>query len=350
MATAIYNLIAIKPKLDRFGAVAIVQDQVTLDRIREVMRELQLDDELSFVATLDVAIRHIHDGQRPRVLIIDVSDSPAPISDLSAARAVGGADMKVVALGSLNDVELYRNLIAVGATDYLVKPPSHEALSALFEQHSFGADGASGLGRVVAFIGSRGGVGCTAAAVSCATAPKSHRNAEADFNFPLTTVFGVSYRPTPKWNLEVDANYTGWNSFDSTAIQQSPPPVNNPFHQDIPVHLDWQASWMYEFGVTRYFDNGWHVSGGYVFNENSVPDKFYTPLAADMDRHFFSIGAGYNGKTFDFDLAYQFGYGPEHTVTGSTPSSTPGQFAGQTADGKYGFTSSALIVSVGMHF
>ena len=182
------------------------------------------------------------------------------------------------------------------------------------------------------------------------TTPESHRNANASFNFPLTTVFGVSYRPTPKWNLEFDANYTGWNSFDSTAIQQSPPPVNNPFHQNIPVHLDWQASWMYEFGVTRYFDNGWHVSGGYVFNENSVPNKFYTPLAADMDRDFFSIGAGHNGKTFDFDLAYQFGYGPTHTVTGSTPSSSPGQFAGQTADGKYGFTSSALILTMGMHF
>ena len=85
------------------------------------------------------------------------------------------------------------------------------------------------------------------------------------------------------------------------------------------MNLDWQASWMYEFGVTRYFDNGWHVSAGYVFNENSVPNKYYTPLAADMDRHFFSIGAGHAGKTFDFDLAYQFGYGPTHTVTGSTP-------------------------------
>jgi pilus assembly protein CpaE len=168
MGTAIQSLIAIKPKPDRFGVVAIVQDQVTLDRIREVVRELQLDDELSFVATLDVAIRHIHDGQRPRVLIIDISDSRAPIADLSAARAVGGADLKVVALGSVNDVELYRNLIAAGATDYLIKPPSHEALSTLFERHSFGAGGASGLGRVVAFIGSRGGVGCTTAAVSCA--------------------------------------------------------------------------------------------------------------------------------------------------------------------------------------
>ncbi len=54
---------------------------------------------------------------------------------------------------------------------------------------------------------------------------------------------------------------------------------------------------MYEFGVTRYFDSGWHVSAGYVFNENSVPNAYYSPLAADMDRHFFSLGAGRNGKT-----------------------------------------------------
>jgi long-chain fatty acid transport protein len=177
----------------------------------------------------------------------------------------------------------------------------------------------------------------------------THRNAEADFTFPLTTVFGVSYRPTPKWNLEVDANYTGWNSFGTTTIKQSPAVVN-PFTNNVLVNLNWKASWMYEFGATRYFDNGWHVSAGYVFNENSVPDKFYTPLAADLDRDFFSLGAGYNGKTFDFDLAYQFGYGPTHTVNGSTPSTTPGSDAGQSADGKYGFTSSALIVSVGMHF
>jgi hypothetical protein len=69
-----------------------------------------------------------------------------------------------------------------------------------------------------------------------------------------------------------------------------------------------------------------------------------------MDRDFFSIGAGRKGKTFDFDLAYQFGYGPAHTVTGSQPSSTPGFSAGQSADGKYGFNSSALMLTVGMHF
>jgi long-subunit fatty acid transport protein len=107
---------------------------------------------------------------------------------------------------------------------------------------------------------------------------------------------------------------------------------------------------MYEFGVTRYFDDGWHASGGYVYNENSVPDAFYSPLAADMNRHFFSFGAGRKGKRFDFDVTYQFGYGPSHTVTGSTPPSTPGLFAGQSADGTYKFLSQAVMLTVGMHF
>ncbi|MGA2854127.1 MAG: outer membrane protein transport protein, partial [Verrucomicrobiota bacterium] len=175
------------------------------------------------------------------------------------------------------------------------------------------------------------------------------RNAHVDFTFPLTAAAGFSFRPTPKWNLEFDADYTDWSSFGTTTIYQQSNPglggLQNPL-----VNLDWRGSWTYEFGVTRYFDSGWHVSAGYAFNENSVPDTYYEPLAADMGRHFFSVGTGFKGKTFDFDIACQFGYGPAHTVTGSTPPSTPGLFSGQSADGKYGFTSSALILSVGMRF
>ena len=178
--------------------------------------------------------------------------------------------------------------------------------------------------------------------------PQGHRSAKADFNFPMTVVGGVSYRPTPKWNIEFDANYTDWSSFGTVDLHQANPPP--PLKTDVPYHLGWQASWMYELGVTRYFDHGWHASAGYAFNGNSVPDKYYTPLVADMNRSFFSFGVGHKGKTFDFDVAYQLGYGPTRTVSGSTPSSTPGQFAGQNADGKYSFFSQAVIASVGLHF
>jgi long-chain fatty acid transport protein len=173
--------------------------------------------------------------------------------------------------------------------------------------------------------------------------------AHADYTFPITAVVGFSYRPTPKWNLEFDADYNDWGSFGTvTLYQQGTPPPGGP--QNPVLILDWQPSWMYEFGVTRYFDNGWHVSAGYVYNQTSVPDAYYSPLAADLDRHFFNVGAGYKGARFDCDIAYQFGYGPAHTVTGSTPSSISGTIAGQNANGTYDFISQAVFVTVGMHF
>jgi long-chain fatty acid transport protein len=178
--------------------------------------------------------------------------------------------------------------------------------------------------------------------------PPTNRVASTDFEFPLTVVFGISYRPTPKWNLEFNADYTDWSSFGTSVIHMENPPRG--LKAETPVTLKWKPSWMYEFGVTRYFDNGWHVSAGYIFSQNSVPDSYYYPLAADLDRHFFSIGAGYKGKRYDIDLTYQFGYGPDHKVSGSTPSSTPGRFAGQTADGKYDFLSHALMLTVGVRF
>jgi long-chain fatty acid transport protein len=179
--------------------------------------------------------------------------------------------------------------------------------------------------------------------------PSAQSPAHMDLTFPLNAVFGVSYRPTSKWNIELDADYTDWSSLGVTTIYQANPPPPAP-HTDNPVVFDWKPSWMYELGVTRYFDSNWHVSAGFVYSENSVPNDYYTPLVADMDRYFFSVGTGYKGKHFNFDIAYQFGYGPTHTVTGSQPPSVPGGPAGQNADGKYDFISHAVAVSAGWRF
>lgn len=157
-------------KPDREGVLGVFQDQPTLDRVQGIIRELQLDDELTLDATLDAALRRMREGANPRVLILDVSDSTAPIAELSAARSVGGTDLKILALGTVNDVGLFRDLLSAGASDYLVKPVSREGLAISLEKRGGAAAGGpgAGLGRVVAFIGSRGGVGTTTTAVCCA--------------------------------------------------------------------------------------------------------------------------------------------------------------------------------------
>ncbi|MGH7115594.1 MAG: AAA family ATPase [Stellaceae bacterium] len=153
----------------REGVLAVLRDQATLDRLQGVIRELQLDDELAVTDTLDAALRRIRSGSAPRILLLDLADLPAPIAEIGAARSVGGADLKLVTLGAVNDVALYRDLLAAGADDYLIKPPSREALASVLDRRQAAtvADG-GGLGQVVVFIGSRGGVGATTTAVGCA--------------------------------------------------------------------------------------------------------------------------------------------------------------------------------------
>ncbi len=174
--------------------------------------------------------------------------------------------------------------------------------------------------------------------------PEQEMDASASFPFPLKMIVGISYRPTEDWNIEFNADYTDWSRLGTVTVQQAGafPPL---LPQNIPLVLNWEASWYFEWGVTRYLPNGWHLSGGYIFNQNSVPDDNYNPLVADLDRHFWSIGTGRKWERLTMDVAYQFGYGPTRTVSGSAPSG-----AGQSADGDFEFLSHAVMLSVGFQF
>ena len=181
---------ALKP--DREGILAVLQEQSTIDRIQGVIRELQMDDELTVTDTLDSALRRIRSGVVPRILLVDLGESTAPIAEVSAARAVGGADLKLVVLGTVNDVALFRDLLSAGASDYLVKPSTREALVTVLEKPSPSVGTtADGLGQVIVFIGSRGGVGATTSAVSCAwlmAAERRERIALVDLDLHFGTV------------------------------------------------------------------------------------------------------------------------------------------------------------------
>ncbi len=162
-------------------------------------------------------------------------------------------------------------------------------------------------------------------------------DAHAKVPFPQSIAGGVSFRPTPKWNLEFDVDWTDWNQVGTIQVRQLLPRA---------LALNFQSSMYYELGVTYYFDNGWQLSGGYIFNENSTRNATYTPLVPDQDRHFVTAGVGYRGRHFSIDAAYQFGIGDTLTVAGNLP--TPPY--GQTANGAYDYLHHGFAVSVGWHF
>ena len=184
----------------RQGVLAVLQDQPTLDRVRALIGELRLQEELFLEPAREAALRRLREAGGPRVLILDLSGSAAPIDEVGAARAAGGNALRLVALGTVNDVGLFRDLLAAGASDYLVKPASREALAAALEKRGETApgDADAALGQVVAFLGSRGGVGTTTAAVATAWL-LSERHRESTALIDLDLHFG-----TVALNLDTD--------------------------------------------------------------------------------------------------------------------------------------------------
>src|SRR5262249_51454540 len=79
----------------------------------------------------------------------------------------------VIAIGDHNDVGLYRDLHEAGVSYYLVKPLTRELLTkALTPKTNSGEMGKASvalkLGKMVAFVGARGGVGTTTLAANLA--------------------------------------------------------------------------------------------------------------------------------------------------------------------------------------
>lgn len=161
------------------------------------------------------------------------------------------------------------------------------------------------------------------------TVVSNRQSATANITFPQNIVLGYSYRPTPKWNFEVNVDWTDWDRLNTVTLNQGTGNVALPFN--------WQSSFFYEFGATYQFDGGFSASAGYIYSENSVPNGSFNPIVPDSNRHIYSIGLGKQWKQWDFDVAYQYAHGPSRTVTG-------------LAAGTYQFDSHAISISAGYRF
>jgi long-chain fatty acid transport protein len=160
--------------------------------------------------------------------------------------------------------------------------------------------------------------------------------ARAEIRFPQFVVVGVSFRPTPDWNIEFDVDWTDWDNLNRIGFEGVAVP---------PLVLNYESSLMFEFGVTRQLGKGWFASTGYIYSENSSPDAGFNPIIPDANLHLGSFGLGHEGKRWKWAFGYHFAYNPRRTVQGS-----PLSFIGQTADGTYRTLNHAFNISVRLAF
>ena len=117
------------------------------------------------------AIEYLSEQRSPHTLIVDISGIDLPLSQIQILADVCEPGTTVIAIGDHNDVGLYRDLVEAGVSNYIVKPLTRELLTkALAPKANSGEVGRAvlKLGKMVSFIGARGGVGATTLAANLA--------------------------------------------------------------------------------------------------------------------------------------------------------------------------------------
>ena len=154
---------------------AFICDESSLDVLRPVVIELGWQPEKCNKGGLRNAVQALSITSSPNILMVDLSESGDPLNDINALAEVCEPGTIVVAIGQVNDVRLYRDLIASGIHDYLLKPLSPgQVRDALVQAQAMFAAPKNHDANVAkrhittAVIGTRGGVGASTLATSLA--------------------------------------------------------------------------------------------------------------------------------------------------------------------------------------
>jgi len=154
---------------------AFVADEATAELIRPIAVEHGWSPEKVNKGGLRNAVQTLSVAASPSILFVDLSESGDPLNDINALAEVCEPGTVVIAAGQVNDVRLYRDLVASGIQDYLLKPFSADQLRDAFANAQMTISGPRTTETVsekpnvmAAVIGVRGGVGASTIATSLA--------------------------------------------------------------------------------------------------------------------------------------------------------------------------------------
>ena len=155
--------------------VAYVCDESTAEALRPIVSEMGWSADKVSKGGLRNAVQSLSVAASPQILFVDLAESGDPLNDINSLAEVCEPGTVVIASGQVNDVRLYRDLVASGIQDYLLKPLSPEALrdalthaQAVLNAPKVVEPTTEHPHCAVAVIGTRGGAGASTIATSLA--------------------------------------------------------------------------------------------------------------------------------------------------------------------------------------
>jgi pilus assembly protein CpaE len=148
---------------------------------------------------MNAAVEFFRQNPTPNLLVVEtLGQGTAVLSELERLAEVCDEATKVIVIGRVNDVHLYRELVRRGVSEYLVAPLNPlqliETISGLYVKSD-----APPIGRVVVFAGARGGAGSSTLAHNTGwyiAESMSINTAIIDLDLPFGTA-GLNFNEDP---------------------------------------------------------------------------------------------------------------------------------------------------------
>jgi pilus assembly protein CpaE len=185
----------------RVNIQAFCEDQGTGEVIEKASQDRRLAKAHITVQMggVQAATAFYSNTSTPNLIIIEsLLDRAHMLGELDRLAEVCDPSTKVVAIGHVNDVLLYRAVLRRGVSEYLVAPVTVlqiiESISAIYMGPESGL-----VGQVIAFVGAKGGSGSSTVCHNTAFAMASALNSDvviADFDLPFGTA-GLDFNRDP---------------------------------------------------------------------------------------------------------------------------------------------------------
>ncbi|MCT4655809.1 MAG: AAA family ATPase [Cohaesibacter sp.] len=148
---------------------------------------------------IPAATEFFYEAPTPNLIILEAPQNYEQlIEELDELANVCDAGTKVVLIGHVNDVHVYRDLVRRGVSEYVVAPvAANDLITVLSELYN--DPQAEPLGRTIAFIGAKGGVGSSTIAHNIGWSISHHQVQDvivADFDVPFGTA-GLDFNQDP---------------------------------------------------------------------------------------------------------------------------------------------------------
>jgi pilus assembly protein CpaE len=149
--------------------MAFVSDEESLATVRAWATRQGFSAATAQQGGADMFAQMLEASAPPKMALVDIDGQEDPVATAGRLVSLCGPDCKIIALGSANDVGLYRGMMGAGIVDYLVKPLTAEVLNQAMTAALKGGSGgklSAKEAKTIIIIGVRGGVGASTIAVN----------------------------------------------------------------------------------------------------------------------------------------------------------------------------------------